>query len=305
LSTAILFDPLATGPAGDTMIGVSAVPRNAPANGRACLVRIHPPTVGEGPIHLASERTVLGRDRDCDIALCVDGAVSRRHAAIELRDDLHVIVDLRSTNGTYVNDEAIRDRTLSTGDLVRVGGHIFKYLCNDLETQFHQTVYQMMITDSLTGVHSKRYFQESFDRELVRAMRHRRSLALVLFDIDHFKVINDTHSHLVGDEVLRELCHRVSPAIRKDEVFARWGGEEFAILLPEASVDEARNFCERLRQLIADNPIQIGSLNLQITASVGYCVADGVGDTSITDMMQTADANLYRAKAAGRNCVIG
>jgi diguanylate cyclase (GGDEF)-like protein len=190
-----------------------------------------------------------------------------------------------------------------TGDLVRIGSHILKFLCNDIEAQYHQTIYGMIVTDGLTGVFSARYFHEALERELVRSQRHRRPLSLAMLDIDHFKSINDSHSHLVGNEVLRELCRRIAPSIRRDEVFARWGGEEFAILLPESGGAEAALFAERLRKLVCDRPFDVGAMSLPVTVSVG--VGYTVGDPNIgpEQLISLADANMLKAKAQGRNRV--
>lgn len=141
------------------------------------------------------------------------------------------------------------------------------------------------------------------EREVVRSQRHRRPLALVLFDIDKFKSVNDEHSHLVGNEVLREVCRRIAPSIRRDEVFARWGGEEFVVLLPEAQRDQAAAFAERLRKLVADEPIAVGSVELPITISLGVGSMEGESTMDGNGLVLDADRNLLRAKAAGRNCL--
>ena len=284
----------------DTHVGVPC--RVGLQTSKSCLVKIHPAVLGEGLIDLPEHRFLVGRSSDCHLSLSEDQAVSRQHSYFERRADGFVVVDLASTNGTYVNDEPINERTLATGDLIRIGSHIFKYLSNDVEAQYHQTIFSMIVTDGLTGVFSRRYFEEAREREVVRSQRHRRPLSLVMFDIDHFKSVNDEHSHLVGNEVLREVCRRVAPSIRRDEVFARWGGEEFAVLLPEANREQATVFAERIRRLIADAPIVVGSVELPITVSLGVgSMSGGQGDGH--DLVLDADRNLLRAKAAGRNCL--
>ena len=285
----------------DTHVGVAH--RVDLQTSKCCLVKIHPAVLGEGLIDLPDHRFLVGRSSDCHLCLGEDQAVSRQHSYFERRADGFVVVDLASTNGTYVNDEPINERTLSTGDLIRIGSHIFKFLSNDVEAQYHQTIFSMIVTDGLTGIFSRRYFEEALEREIVRSQRHRRPLSLVMFDIDRFKSINDEHSHLVGNEVIREVCRRVAPSIRRDEVFARWGGEEFVVLLPEANREQATLFAERIRTLIADAPIVVGSLDLPVTVSLGVGSTAGEPEMDGHNLVLDADQNLLRAKAAGRNCL--
>ena len=271
--------------------------------GKSCLIRIYPPGTGEGLIDLPLGRFIIGRGVDCGLDLC-DPAVSRRHAYIEPRAGNYVLVDMNSTNGTYVNDELVERRFLEAGDLIRIGSNIVKFLSNDhIEAQYHETIYSMMITDGLTGIHNKRYLLESLDRELVRSRRHTRPLSLVMLDIDHFKQINDTYGHVVGDEVLRQLCQRIRGTIRKDEVFARYGGEEFAVVLPESTKQTARCIAERLRSIVANDPMEIATDSVQITISLGAAQTNGESALSPEAIIAKADRKLYQAKQLGRNRV--
>jgi diguanylate cyclase (GGDEF)-like protein len=188
--------------------------------------------------------------------------------------------------------------------LLRSGSHIFKFLSSDhIEAQYHETIYTMMITDGLTGIHNKRIFLETLDRELVRSNRHCRPLALVMFDLDHFKSVNDTHGHLAGDAVLREVSARIRASVRKDEIFARYGGEEFAVLLPESNAEEARAFAERLRLLVAETAVSVNENDIPVTISVGVAHNEGMIEPSPEAMIALADQFLYEAKRSGRNCV--
>lgn len=278
-------------------------PQPRDSGGNSCLVKIYPPGADAGLLVLPPRRFVIGRGPDCDLDL-VDSAVSRLHAFIEPRAGNFLLVDMGSTNGTFVNDELIEKRFLVAGDFVRIGSHIVKFLASDhIEAQYHETIYSMMITDGLTGIHNVRFFLETLDRELVRSQRHRRPLSLVMFDIDHFKLINDNHGHLAGDAVLRELCSRIRTTIRKDEVFARYGGEEFGVILPESSIEEAIGFAERLRCIVSEVPMPVQNLNIEVTISLG--IAHTNGDRPITpkSLIWEADQKLYQAKRAGRNRV--
>src|SRR5260370_12168546 len=145
----------------------------------------------------------------------------------------------------------MREARLDNGDRIKVGPTIFKYLSGqDVEAQYHEEIYRMTIIDGLTQGHVKRYLLEALEKEIIRARRHARDLSFIMFDIDHFKKINDHHGHLAGDFVLKELARIVQGRIRRDEVFARYGGEEFAIVLPETNLEGARALAEGLREKI-------------------------------------------------------
>jgi diguanylate cyclase (GGDEF)-like protein len=273
---------------------------NDPAPPEACLVLIHGGELGKR--YALQGAMSVGREADNDIV--VDRTdVSRHHAALLARAGAWTIVDLGSTNGTLVNDEATDgERVLENGDIVRVGGAILKYLVgNDAEAQFFDEIYRLTIYDGLTRVHNRRYLDEFLEREISRAARHGRPLALALLDIDHFKLLNDEHGHLVGDDVLRELALRVSRRVRKEELLARYGGEEFAIVIPEMGLEKARLFCQRVCQEIGEEPFEMQGLRLTVTLSIGVAALEP--DETRTQLVNGADEALYRAKDAGRNRV--
>jgi len=268
------------------------------------LVRIYPVAVGEGVVSVPREGMVVGRDSDCGLVL-VDGDVSRRHAKIEFRSGDYVVRDLDSTNGVFVNNRKAKEATLQPGDLLRLGKVILKFLRgNDVEKQYHEAVYSMMITDGLTGIPNKRFFQEALKRELARSARHKRPLSAAVLDVDFFKKINDKHGHLAGDAILREVCGRVKATIRADEVFARVGGEEFVVLLPETPLADATKFAERIRKLVADTPVEVDKVPIPVTISVGLAFTDGDKNVTAEELIGRADKKLYEAKNAGRNRVM-
>src|SRR5262249_50560852 len=157
-----------------------------------------------------------------------------------------------------------------------IGAAIFKFLTGaNVEMSYHEEIYRMTIVDGLTGVHNKRYFLEFLDREMARCARYGRPVSLVMFDIDHFKLINDQHGHLTGDFVLKERARRRSTRIRRDELRARYGGEEFAGVLPETGRDGAMEFGEQLRQIVAREPFEFEGDSLPVTISVGVAVCEG------------------------------
>jgi diguanylate cyclase (GGDEF)-like protein len=270
-----------------------------------CLVVIYTkePTLLGKRFVLDESPTRVGRGTDNTIVLDSD-SVSRRHAHFEARGKGWIIADDGSTNGTYCNDEQVlRELVLRNGDRVKIGSTIFKFLSGaDVEAQYHEEIYRLTIIDGLTQVHNKRYLYEALERELIRGRRHNRHLAVLMFDIDHFKRINDLHGHLAGDFVLKELARIVQSRIRRDEVFARYGGEEFCIILPETMLDGAVELGERLRQQIQDHTFVFQQDKIKVTISVGAAVLTDE-DRNAGELLKRADERLYQAKNSGRNRV--
>ncbi len=214
--------------------------------------------------------------------------------------------DLGSTNGSYINDVPVDRSPLRDGDFLKVGAAIFKFLTGQgIESSYHEEIYRLTIIDALTGAHNKRYFLEFLDREIARCTRYGRPLSLLMFDIDHFKKINDDHGHLTGDFVLREMSRRLLKRIRKEELLARYGGEEFAAVLPETGHPGAMEFAEQIRQIVADDEFEYENDKFNVTISVGVATHEGTQPLEAAEFVKFADDNLYRAKRSGRNCVIG
>jgi two-component system, cell cycle response regulator len=275
----------------------------SPKSATDCLVVIYTkePTLLGKRFVLEHNPTRVGRGADNHVVLDGD-SVSRRHAQFRQKGAEWVIVDDGSTNGTYCNDEQIsREVVLRNGDRVKIGPTIFKYLSGaDVEAQYHEEIYRMTIMDGLTQIHNKRYLYEALEREMIRGRRHERDLAILMFDIDHFKRINDVHGHLAGDYVLKEVARVVQMRLRRDEVFARYGGEEFSIILPETSLEEAAQAGEGMRQKVADHQFVFQADSIKVTISLGAALLQEA-DRSASDLIKRADEKLYQAKRTGRN----
>jgi diguanylate cyclase (GGDEF)-like protein len=271
---------------------------------KACLVQIYPSGPGMGSLHNLDECSILvGRDEQCDLRLD-DPAVSRQHLRITPRPDGYYVMDLQSTNGTFVNDQPVAVHRLADGDYVRIGHRLFRYLTGDnVEADFLEEIHRLTIIDALTGIHNKRYFLEFLDRELARCNRYHRPLGLILFDLDHFKDVNDRFGHLAGDFTLRDVAGCVKKAVRKEELLARYGGEEFALVLCETDPAGAVQAAERIRRLIEQHPFQHNGQRYQVTASLGAAVTPPDRTVSLEELIRYADEKLYEAKEAGRNCV--
>lgn len=160
----------------------------------------------------------------------------------------------------------------------------------------------LAITDSLTGANNRRHFMEQAEQEIIRSRRYSREMALIMLDIDHFKRINDFHGHEAGDNILKAFANAVRLELRTVDVFARLGGEEFIILLPETALDGARRVAERIRQRVADLRYGHGGNQIAITVSAGVARLT-TGMENVEDIIRQADAALYRAKEKGRNRV--
>jgi two-component system cell cycle response regulator len=194
---------------------------------------------------------------------------------------------------------------LKDGDYLRVGNCIYRFLTGgNVEAEYHEEIYRLTIVDGLTEIHNKRYLLEFLERELARSLRHHRPLALILFDLDHFKLINDQMGHLAGDFALRELAARVKASVRREELFARFGGEEFAIVLPETTCEGACIAAERIRSLVEKTPFEFEGHSFGITISLGIGMTTGEASLSPEDLIRLADDKLYQAKSNGRNCVV-
>ena len=284
---------------------VQAVKPRVNVGDQACLVLIYPPGGEMGRrFELDKDNVVLGRGSDCDIQIDRD-SVSRKHARIFRAGSQWMVEDLGSTNGSYVNDAPVKRAQLRDSDFVKIGAAIFKFFFGaGIESSYHEEIYKMTIIDGLTGAHNKRYFLEFLDREIARCSRYGRPLSLLMFDIDHFKRINDNHGHLTGDFVLKEMLRRLLSRIRKEELLARYGGEEFAAVLPETDHEGAMTFAEQLRKRVKDEPFEYEGDSLDVTVSVGVHTLNGE-DVDAAEFIKLADDKLFEAKRQGRNRVVG
>ncbi|MEQ9004259.1 MAG: GGDEF domain-containing protein, partial [Pseudomonadales bacterium] len=169
--------------------------------------------------------------------------------------------------------------------------------------QVKQEMERLAHTDALTGLHNRRYFLRRMNEESERVKRHGHALSVLLLDLDHFKEINDTHGHDAGDRMLEQIARVIEASKRDSDVAARLGGEEFALLLPETSVDGALRLAERLRVLIADTTIStVAAASVGLTTSIGVATVSP-STPSAAALLQRADRALYEAKRAGRNAV--
>jgi diguanylate cyclase (GGDEF)-like protein len=267
--------------------------------GPACLVVLQGPRLGQR-VELGEAAFVIGRGPDCDLQI-VDRSISRRHAQIWHEPSGYRVKDLDSTNKTHLNDQPIIEAELRDGDHITIGACVLKFMeRSSVEARYHEEIYQLATADPLTGLCNRRQFLELFERELARTATHRRSLALLIVDLDHFKAINDEFGHPAGDGVLRQIAAELQRHAREEFILARIGGEEFAFVLPEHELADALAFAECLCAAIAAlaTDEQVGFR--PVTVSIGVAAwAPQMG--GVSDLMRATDAQLYRAKEGGRN----
>ena len=252
---------------------------------------------------LQEGETILGRATEDDVVVN-DNRISRRHISIKVDQGKTVIKDLGSTNGTFVNGKRIDSHILKDGDKIQISSStIFKFAYQDnLENIFHKELYKMAVLDAVTGVFNKRYFLERLNEEFSHARRKEVPLSLLMIDVDHFKIVNDTHGHLAGDFALAHLSQIIKKMVRTEDILARYGGEEFSIILRGTDSKGAFLLAERIRKMIEKNPLEFEKKAIPMTISIG--VASCLEEKNIKsaeEFITTADQYLYQSKTAGRN----
>ncbi len=157
--------------------------------------------------------------------------------------------------------------------------------------------------DSLTGAYNRRALFERGEAVFAHALRVHEPMSVVIFDLDFFKSVNDTHGHLVGDEVLRRFASIAQSCLRSNDVLARYGGEEFCVLIPGGTLEVARTIAERVRVAVAEHAFEVDGQRITVTSSAGVACLDGQSVTTLPALLKKADAALYEAKRDGRNRV--
>jgi diguanylate cyclase (GGDEF)-like protein len=271
----------------------------------ACLLVIGGPLNGT-IFDLNPGSTTLGRNPDNQIPLDFQG-IYRKHFQILLSDDSNEakVKDLGSSNGTFLNNTKLMEETvLKQGDVIKIGSIALKYLPKgDPERLTYDQLQLEANTDGLTGCFNKKFFNDRIELEVKKSKVTGKPLCLIVFDLDHFKRLNDTWGHDAGDYVLKKLAEVLrNGGIREDDVFARYGGEEFVVLLPHTNLKEGFAIAERLRRVVEQFDFIYEGTKLPVTASIG--IADyRQGVNTGTDLFKRADSAVYKSKQGGRNQV--
>lgn len=254
---------------------------------------------------LTGGEVTAGRNPDNTIPLEFNG-ISRYHFKVVSQDGTnHFVQDAGSRNGTFVNNKKIEGQVqLQKGDMIKLGNIALKYLPKgDPERLTYDKLQHEANTDKHTGCFNKGYFNNALDLEVKKSKVTGAPLSLIVFDLDHFKKLNDGYGHDAGDFVLKEMAGLIRKhGVRDLDVFARYGGEEFVILLPKTNLKQAFEIAERLRKLVEGHEFTYEEKRLPVTASIG--VADyRQGVATGTDLFKRADEAVYKSKQGGRNQV--
>lgn len=254
------------------------------------------------------EQVLIGREETCDLCL-PDPSVSRAHARVSRGEgDTLTLEDLHSTNGTAVNGERVTDRaTLRIGDMVEVGGITLRLDELTLEELAHlaRVVERLSLAnkDALTGLLTRGWLKEELPALVLRHNISRKPVTALFMDVDHFKAVNDTYGHQVGDEVLQAVARLMVLSVRESDICLRYGGEEFLAILPTSDTEAGLITAERLRAQIRAHNWTAYADNLRVSASLG--VATFVqGQETVSDWLDRADAAMYHAKRSGRDRVV-
>jgi diguanylate cyclase (GGDEF)-like protein len=275
-----------------------------PPRDRYVLVQVQGEDLGR-LVTLGVHEFVVGRHQSCDLVLA-DNSVSRRHARIRFVEGQHVLEDLGSANGTYVASTRITQHVLVDGDVVQFGSTLaYRYSVTDSQQlAMLKYLYDASVTDALTGAFNREYFDARLSTEIAYARRHATALSLLMLDIDHFKRINDEYGHPAGDAALVKLVETVRTKLRVEDVFCRYGGEEFTAILRTTDIDAAACAAERIRHAVAGAEIPVEGRSIRMTVSIGCASLACSAPRSPEDLVAIADRRLYAAKHAGRNRVV-
>lgn len=270
------------------------------------VVLIGPPGYVGKQYPIASNDIVIGRSVETQVYID-DKSLSRSHAKFAIVSGEVSIIDLGSTNKTIVNGQALPPLApckLRNNDQIKTGNVIFKFLeKGNIEALTNQTMYEKANRDALTGAYSKGSLLEKGPEAVKRSELLNEEMSIIVFDIDHFKKINDGHGHPAGDFVLKELSNIVSSKlIRSNDYFARYGGEEFVLILSGGTAKMASEIAERIRQTIETHAFVYEGKVIPVTISLGV-VTKSTSDADWSELFDRADKALYASKQAGRNRV--
>ena len=268
-----------------------------------CLIRVAGDDVGRWHPLKDKYKFSIGRSKECDIRIA-DEEVSRRQVELTIMEDCTIrVIDLNSTNGTFVNGTRVQECVLTEGDKVQIGFKtIFRLSYFDEYDEICQNhLYQSSIRDYLTGLYNKRFFLESVEREYRYQSRLPAPMTLAMIDIDDFKEVNDTFGHIAGDIVLKEIGRILKNMQRSESIFARYGGDEFALLLRNVDAKGSRILTDRMKSKVSRLSFLIGGRKVKVSISIGVVSCEPETCPTSQDLISMADEMLYRAKDGGKN----
>lgn len=293
------------------LLEASTSQREIKIKNRAILVRLDGVQAGQISSLDGSPLTV-GRHPGNRLRIS-DLGISRFHARFFEKSGATFVEDLGSQNGTFVVGEDAQQRDpadavtpLKDGDVIYFGRRVgLRFALVDQEQeQLMRQLYESSTRDALTGSHNRKHFDDRLRAELAYALRHNTSVALIMIDIDHFKSVNDKYGHPVGDLVLKRTARAIAQRLRTEDMFARFGGEEFAVILRGVNLTGAARLGERLRATVAAVPVVADGATIPVTISLGCATLACCSEKSEEALLAVADRRLYSAKNAGRNRVV-
>lgn len=255
---------------------------------------------------LDKSELIAGRSPDCHIWI-EDNAISRKHFRITKGANKDCLIeDLNSTNGTFVNNRRVQVSPLKPGDKIQISTTTiiqFDFL-DETRRLSEEKRYEMGVKDAVTNAYNKSYFLQRIADEFSFSQRQALPLSITMIDIDHFKLINDTHGHLAGDQVLQEVSKTVLGMVREEDVFCRYGGEEFVLIMRNTGCQQAVNLSERIRLKIEASGIEsLDNQVIKVTVSLGVATNVDKNFRDYVALIAEADKYLYQAKGSGRNRV--
>ncbi len=289
-----------------TDIQIGGAAPSAPSSPDRAMLRVLAGLNAGQVFTIQRDETVMGRGRDADLRID-DPGISRKHARIlRAAGGRHILEDLGSANGILVNGRRIERADLADGDRVQLGPSLvlrFGLVAAD-EEALARKLYEGSTRDALTLAYNRKYAGERLASEVAYAQRHGTPLSLLMFDLDHFKNVNDSAGHLAGDAVLRVVAAQVQRTIRTEDVLARYGGEEFVVLVRGIEHKSVFILADRIRVGVERLTIPWESRTLKVTVSIGVAsLAECAPKATVEALVALADERLYRAKAGGRNRV--
>jgi diguanylate cyclase (GGDEF)-like protein len=249
-------------------------------------------------------RTSIGRGLHADIRVNDEG-ISREHAIVELDEGKYMLSDAGSTNGTFSNGDRVDRHELAEGDKVQIGAtSVLRFTFeDDADDDLQRSLYESALRDRLTGIFNRGYFNNRLESDVAFALRHGKPLALVMFDIDNFRAINDSHGQEVGDAILHQLAQRVQRTTRSEDIFARYGGEEFGLICRDVDALRASKAANRISSLVREEEFQIESVSVPVSVSLGVADLAMLLQPSAKALVEAADTALFVAKRQGRDRV--
>jgi two-component system cell cycle response regulator len=275
-------------------------PEPLPTFEDSCLVVMDGPRLGQC-VHVHEVPVVIGRSAEADFRID-HPSVSRLHCSVWQEVFGASVRDLGSKNGVLVNGTRVRVAPLSDGDYLAVGDVVLKFMAGGgMDARYHEALFGLANLDSLTQLLNRRAFREALDSAVAATISDPEPLSVAIFDLDHFKQINDVLGHDAGDAALRRLSTLLRQALRERDQAGRLGGDEFAVLLPRTGPSEAHVWCESLRRSIDGLGLADGGLPQRVSISLGVATWEPAMG-SAHEFLRLADKALLRAKAAGRDC---